>query len=462
MLPGYLHFDVRRGLKADMLNASMSVLLSDNSCVRNTLDALGLKEISLRVTEDKKRGFLGQQIHFYVGSILVRPRFINEPSRSLRSEKTMPKWDRGNITSCSPTITEEKTAEIFAESLLIRDCVNGEQISFDRIRDLFLQGLKPTVCAIALKIIDELTRFSEDTLPGEDALWLVCHLAMLCAQVDALDPKFISASNICIGHKKLISSRNKNLSLTDDMWINQLLMMLPVIEVEEILPIDVLGLAFIKVLAGQIGLRGESTILKIGRGFDTWSYECGGVIEALWCEADLPESMNDYGPGNNARIKFLHEISGLVKATTSMPNLCSMLSLHGAKTISWQLVQGEQDLMHYRINFFCNSDDKHEVVEALLIKGGAQNVCVRMVEHHELNRRLVAVPLGFGNKTSSIRFFEYTYYDKTVRVEPIKEDLDEYIEKTDYSIDVARSDLLLAWKKWRGKVAGGEDDKAQR
>jgi hypothetical protein len=461
MLPGYLHFDVRRGLRADMLNASMLALLSDNSCVRTTLDALGLKEISLRVVEDKKHGFLGQHVHFYVGSTLVRPRLIHDPRRSGRSEKTLPRWDRSDPPEVVYPDSDDKKADIFAESLLVRDCINGQEISFDRIRTLFLQGPRPTVCAIALKIIDELMRFCEGNLEGEDALWLVCHLAMLCAQVDALDPKFISASNICIGRKKIASSRNKNLSVTDDIWINELLMMLPVIEVDEILPIDVLALAFIKILAGQIGVRGESTILKIGRGLDTWSYECGGLVEALWCEADLPNSMNECGPSNNARINFWHEVSGLVKATMEMPHLCSMLSLHGAKSISWQLVHGTQDLMCYRVNFLCNSDDKHEAIEAFLIKGGSNSVCVRMVEHHELNRRLVAVPVGSGNKTSSIRFFEYTYYDKTVRVEPLKEDLDQYIEKTDYSVDVARSDLLLAWKKWRGKVAGDEGDQAQ-
>ncbi len=44
MLPGYLHFDVRRGLSSDMLNASMAALLRDQTSVREALDALGLFE----------------------------------------------------------------------------------------------------------------------------------------------------------------------------------------------------------------------------------------------------------------------------------------------------------------------------------------------------------------------------------------------------------------------------------
>jgi len=61
--------------------------------------------------------------------------------------------------------------------------------------------------------------------------------------------------------------------------------------------------------------------------------------------------------------------------------------------------------------------------------------------------------LGHGNKSISARFNEYIYYDKCVRVEPVKEDLEAYVQKTDYSIEVARADLLMAWKKWRGHIA---------
>ena len=206
-------------------------------------------------------------------------------------------------------------------------------------------------------------------------------------------------------------------------------------------------------LLGQFGARGKSTILQVGLGFSSQAIHEDYHVEALWCEAHLPKSQVDCGTQNDARLTFGHLVSGMVPATTDISELCKTLSLHGAMSISWQLVHGEKSHTYYSVTFTCNDCDKHHAVEAFLIKGGAFHTSSHVVEHHELNKRLVAVPIGSGNKKSSARFQEYIYYDKIVRVEPLQEDLDSYVENTDYSMDVARGDLLLAWKKWRGRIA---------
>jgi hypothetical protein len=344
-----------------------------------------------------------------------------------------------------------------ADNDFLQSCLSGELIHLQKLRDLFLHSkLKPSIAALALKILDSLINpvFVDQRLSGLDALWLLCHLLMLSAQIDALDPKFITASKLCIGDRRRQNNRATVISLYDETWLNQILASLPTIEVDDVIEIDVLAAAFMKTLVGKIGARGESTILVVGIGLAAKSLSDGlGSVEALWCEAHLPDSMNECGPKNSARLSFMYEVSGEVPITAEMPHLSSMMSLHGAISIAWHLVHGEKTLMHNRMKFLCTDEDKHEVIEAFLIKGEAKDVNVRMVERHELNKRLVSVPIGMGNKTSALRFYEYIYYDKTVRVEPLKEDLDQYVQKTDYSVDVARSDLLMAWKKWRSRIA---------
>lgn len=289
------------------------------------------------------------------------------------------------------------------------------------------------ISSLALPILANIPQVFETSLEHS---WLMRELAILCSQIAKLDPKFISASKVRTGTQKISKIPS------------ELLIGIPVMEVEAQIRDDFLALAFLKTVVGQWGARGEHTLLNVGLGYDQ-----GETVEALWCEARLPESMNEIGPSNQARMHALFEVIGHSPCTMDMPGLATTLFLHGAKDFSWHLVQGENHLSSYQVRFFCSGEDKRDSIEAFLIKGEAHRVSVRLVELHELNRRQVAIPLGTGNKTSSMRFWEYIYYDKIVRVEPVREDLDQYIIKTDYSVDVARSDALLLWKKWRGRAA---------
>lgn len=455
MLPGYLHFDVRRGLRADMLNAAMAALLPDQKSARDALDALGFQEISLVVNVDTERGILGRRVYFYANDNILISSEISQKRKSKSQVPLSAKWDGRtcNLHDKDGMVSEH----VQCQNELLNDGLQNVAIPLARIRDvLFESKMKPAVKALSLKVLEKLECpiFSEHLLAGHDALWMLCHLVMLCSQIDALDPKFISATRVTIGSsEKMPPLTRKTRNLVDDSWVNALLTMMPISEIGEARDVDVLAIAFLKALTGQFGVRGNSTILAVGVGLGSPSSNGNQHIEALWCKPYGPESSNEYGPEQGARLNFVNEVSGLVSATSELPQLCGTLSLIGAKAISWQLVHGEKSHMHYLVKFLCNDNDKREVIEAFLIKGGAESVSVHLVEHHELCRRLVAVPMGTGNKTFATRFHEYTYYDKTIRVEPVKEDLDIYVQKTNYSTDVARSDLLLAWKKWRGRVA---------
>ena len=46
MQPGFLHFDLRRALKACMMNAAMAKFLPSQECIREAFDSLDLKSKS--------------------------------------------------------------------------------------------------------------------------------------------------------------------------------------------------------------------------------------------------------------------------------------------------------------------------------------------------------------------------------------------------------------------------------
>jgi hypothetical protein len=450
MLPGFLHFDLRRGCTADMLVSSMAALLGDTDGINGTFKALGLPEISALVVKDSISGLKGQVVQFYVnGQLLKRgngPRKITP----LMNEKLRPRWHFDE----APENYDRKEIS-YSGNPFLQDCLNGVHISLKKLSEPFLNPkIKPEVSALAIKILENLNcdQFIEQKLSGEDALWLFCHLAGLVSEINSLDPKFISATRIHIFSQAPTPKLPPTLDLSHPVWLRQVMYQLPTNEMNEIVYADVLALAFIKTLAGHFGPRGESTILQVGIGLSpTIDHLAYHFIEALWCEASLPSSINEIGPSNRPRFASLFEATGTVLATTDMAALITMMSLHGAKSLSYVLVQSEKNSSAYLVRFVVNDEYKREAIEAFLIKGNAKDLSLSTVEHQELNKRIVNVPLGSGNKTSSARFYEYIYLDKTVRVEPLKEDLDNYVKSTDYSIDVARGDLLMAWKKWRAQ-----------
>jgi hypothetical protein len=221
---------------------------------------------------------------------------------------------------------------------------------------------------------------------------------------------------------------------------------------------DVLAIAFVKSVALFIGPRGDGSIIKLSLGLKKHEgARASRFLEASWCELGLPDTIKELGPSNKPQNRRLYEIRGVVSPTCDMSSLLSLLTLHRAKCLQYHLVSRENNQSAYSLSFVIDLDHKREAIEAFLVKGAALYVTEKVIEHHELNKRMVTIPLGHGNKAKSARLNEYLYLDKCIRVEPVEEDLEAYVKRTDYSLDVARSDLLMAWKKWRGKLVVEEE-----
>lgn len=419
MLPGYLHLDCSRGLTAPMLNGAMADLLSNSAAINKAFKALDLSEIRTEIKSSKSAALGGKEVQFYVGE-----------------ERLLP---------------DMNSSAVKASNAFINACLNDGG-SLRAIGELFLsEKLDARVSAVALKILENLDcpLFVEQKLVGVEALWIFCHTLMLSVQLRELDPKYVSASPIHISlHHE---DQSSFINIKNRLWLNDILKFMPIIEINEPRALDVVGAAFIKAIAGSIGARGACTILHMGLGVQE-NMSRSDVVEAHWCEALLPDTINEVGPSNKLRQSAMVEVSGMVQAFSDMASIATMLSLHKARTLSYHLVRGEKNTDAYFLRFLVSDENKREAVEAFLLKASASSVSLRAVELAELNKRVVAVPIGHGNKSTSARFYEYIYFDKCVRVEPFKEDLDAYVKKTDYSVEVARSDLLMAWKKWRGQL----------
>jgi len=452
MQPGFLHFDLRRALKADMMNAAMSKFLPSEESIRKAFDSLDLKEITWERVCDASSGLKGHVIQFYANKILISSSFTSPKACRRGANRAL--WDEKNQEhSHNNSLANPDT--LGAKNSLIQACLSQERISLEQLKKPFLlPGAGLEIAGLSLEILSNLEcdAFVNQKLAGQDALWLLCHLVMHTALLAALDPKFLSASKIYINTPTKSHPRSSNLDLQNETWLRHILKRVPVVEVAEgpELEFDVLAAAFVKSLVGQFGPRGDSVILDMGIGL---SRKSKAFIEALWCEASLPDTMSEIGPTNSPRAQHLFEIIGQIPAASAdMSALSSSMSLHGAQSLSYYLVQGEKNSMAYLMRFLVSYDRQKEALEAFLIKGNARHAAVKAVECHELNKRLVSVPMGNGNSVDSYRFYEYIYYERCVRVEPLAEDLALYAQKTQYSIDVSRSDLLMAWKKWRGQT----------
>lgn len=437
MKPGYLHFDLRRGLTADMLIASM---IFSKKHTLDIFNSLNLKDISISIDQDAALDMKGLSVRFYIN---------NQPidGRSFKADKNFtPKNYIWHDKDTKITKTNLNCKNTFLHHLAM-----NEQTSLPEIKNFILShDLKPEITNLAVKIIDELScpLFVEQKLGGRDALWLICHVLMLCGQLDFLDPKYVSANRISLGQSKTNSSKLNSLDI-----IHHILLGTPFNEIKDNVPADIVAAAFLKVVVGHFGLRGLSTILNIGVGISSALGHEQSLIIAHWCEAEFPNSINDLGKLSGAKIKNSYEMSALVPTRQSMDHLALLLAKSGAEHIYWHHVNTMDGQSFYEVRFMAHGDDKKRTIETLLLRADASGVRIVNAEEHELSHRIAAASLGSGNKKSSLRFKEYIYYSDIIRAEPLKQDLDEYMDTTGYSMDVARADLLMAYKKWRQKIS---------
>lgn len=423
MLPGFLHLDCSRGLTAPMLNGAMADLLIHNDRVNKAFETLKLSELTVELA-NASSSVKGKTVRFYINGHRLEP--------------------QGNFK------------DLKVKNAFINACLQSDAVSLKAISEPFMsKELDAQVSAIALKILENLQSplFVEQNLSGPDALWLFCHTLMLAVQLRELDPKYVSATPVHLSVKNQSLDISSTLKLKDPLWLRDTLRWVPIIEVSESVHVDVVAVSFLKTVAGNIGARGACTSMTVGVGLaEEDAQHRSGLLEAWWCEARLPNTMNEVGPSNKAKSYALIEVTGIVAIGSDMANLAAMLSLHKAISVNYHMVRLEKNIDVYQVRFLIAYEDKREAVEAFLLKAAASHVSLQAAEYHELNKRIVTIPIGHGNKSTAIRFYEYIYYDKCVRVEPFKDDLDLYVKKTDYSMEVARGDLLMAWKKWRGRL----------
>lgn len=439
---GYLYFDLNRGCTASMLISALASLGVTADELNDGLKKASLGEIKAVIEEVVRDGLKCQAVYFYLDkTLLTFPK--KSPSFARPNVPFKPKWDAPLANEMS--VMSPSSLHNVSSSSFINRCLGPDQVSLKEIEEFVRTAqCAPDVLGLSLQILSHLKSdlFVEQKMAGDEALWFTVHLLALSVGLRMLDPSFILAT-------KIVTTRDLfRKDVKESMWLYETLKCLPVVESNESISIDVLAVAFIKTVAAQFGERGESTIVKIGLGAETSLNNHAHQITALLCEAVLPKTMIEPSQSDTCSSHRVFLVSALVPVTASVSILAENLEKLLAKEFHQHLVHKNNESL-FSVHFIINEENKEAALKSLFSVGQVHNVTVKPATLYSLKERLVAVPIGYGNKQLSMRFMEYVLGQEVVKVDPVEEDLLSYIHQTDFSMDVARKDLLEAWKKWR-------------
>ena len=170
-------------------------------------------------------------------------------------------------------------------------------------------------------------------------------------------------------------------------------------------------------------------------------------IRALWCEPAPLATRSILGPSAEPRVASLLEISALITNPNLIPEITHRLNQIGAKK-TWTtqiLEQGTQPKTLFTL--IISEADQHQAIEVLLILGQASEVYLNFTDQHSLQKKIISVTLGLGQKQQVCRVTEYFWGDRVLRVDPLPEDLINLSKSTGNPQEIIRADVLSAWKK---------------
>ena len=257
-------------------------------------------------------------------------------------------------------------------------------------------------------------------------------ITQFCLLLTDLDPKAISATRIPLSFDPQHPGRTVLLKLSE---------FVPIYETEwPGSSFDILSLALLKICVSHFGVRGESRLIKMGLSSQP-------EIRALWCEPAPLATRSILGPSAEPRVASLLEISALITNPNLIPEITHRLNQIGAKK-TWTtqiLEQGTQPKTLFTL--IISEADQHQAIEVLLILGQASEVYLNFTDQHSLQKKIISVTLGLGQKQQVCRVTEYFWGDRVLRVDPLPEDLINLSKSTGNPQEIIRADVLSAWKK---------------
>lgn len=446
MSPGFLHFNLRHGLSADLLACAMAELLGHTKPISAFLSKIFPDhKVDVILQQEQHQGLKGAVLQIYFDGKLLD--LCAKESHFNSSKSLNFVWDRGISKTLEAHENESDQSTFF-------DLADQTLVSLDFIETIFKKAaLNKTSLGLAIKILSSLKELSviEPRLESGEALWLCCYLGALLSLLEALEPKFISCSRIFLGDD-FKNNRDNNCFLSHPLLIRELAKNLPTCELSSESLVDALGLAFIKNLSSNFGTRSAGSILEIALGFSPSHHHLAHhYVEALWVEPLLPKSITDLGLNNFPHINHLIKVEALLPHYINIEHLCRKLVPLGASSIYYQLINRFDGNHAYALNLCVHEDQKKPLMKLLLLEGEAYKLISYFAEEQELKKRQVSLPLGQGQKAQNIRFYEACYLQDVARVDINAQDLASYAQKNNFSQEMARQNLLNLWQKWRGK-----------
>jgi len=323
----------------------------------------------------------------------------------------------------------------------------------ERLGSSSLSSLEKAMCLRVLKTLSssfgENSGGAADENTPLDASFLQNMLAEIvacCSMIAQLDPAAISVSKVPLKWPPC--------SPTLDIkgWLLTLLKGIPSYESADLgVACDLVGLAVLKTFAASFGVRGEGQLLKIGTGVSVKSDN----PRRAFCRASLAElpviSTHEY---NNNLAPLLSRPRIKIEATVCGPldkeDLLRRLKHLGADAVHVMQIVSEGGFFSHNMRIHCFADfrNSQDIIEVLLVVGGATEVMSSPVECHQLTKRIVVVPLGGGQSLKSCKVVEWRLGDRVVRVDPDLTDLMALAKASAFSQDSIRADVLSSWRRW--------------
>lgn len=391
---GVLHFDLLQGCRARLLLAALFDLGVSQAIVDQALNKLGLPKETVRLQQQKK----------------------------------------GQLTGCT---------------LQIKQALADDQVPLSYLAQRLAQSsLEPVEKALAQRIYAILNEGLAALSHSDSSFKMPQHVleewailtALLTCVVSVLNPKAVSASRIAIGQQL----ESEGASDFDSFLLSSVLFGVPILERDAKSPnSDALGVAMMRALAHRFGARGGTTMVAMGMGLDDNFSVSKELVRVYASQAARTMGATEEALPSKLAI---HAVLGQM---VDVPELIRRLEVLGMRSIRTVQVMEHASAARMALSGLVDQNDVQHAVKALLVTGEARDVRAHPVEVYALSTRVVAVPYGRGVKQQSIRVHEYALGDQVVRIDPDSQDIAALVEQSGLVPEILRSDVMMAYKRFR-------------
>ncbi len=448
---GYIHFDVTQGCTAELLISALLALHHDTKVVQQAFLQAGITDIHPHLSEihSKNRRSYSLEFRDENNHLLQWPEQI-EQSKYRSTKKHAPKWDHPKNAATEIEIGTASSGVAIAGLAKIKEAVSTFEANppmtalVDADSWLKKTQLDPILHALIRKTWKILAQSLHEShgcpehpvvLPQAFILKMQCEVVAFCALLTQLDPSVITASILPISSPPL----KKDAEFDAHSWLLTITSELPTYERAWPAPYsDVVGAALLKAIAASFGARGDSCLFKMGVGLPRIFIAHSPIL----CRALLCKNKSTRLSAQRDRVE---QVQAELAPHSDLQMVKHQLTMLGATSL--RIGFSAADFACPTLSLLLPASSLQQALHIIFTIGGAKDATTSSVERHSLSQREIAVPYGRGQTEQQCRITEWMYGEDVVRVEPNQDDIAIISQKTGFSHDAIRSDVMSRQKR---------------